>query len=300
MKIPFGKPWCSVADQVAHLERRGLIIEDKPSAEAFLRHLNYYRFSGYALAFESTRHAFRPETTFEDIRKTYEFDRTLRDLIYESMEVIELDVRTTVAYTYGRTYDAFGHIDDQNFHHRFNHPEWTRRLRQQTNESREPFIKHFKQTYTEYPDLPIWVVTEIMSFGTLSRMVQSMLKKDQKAVASRYGLQPANFTSCLHHLVYVRNICAHHARLWDREWSIKPDLPHGKVWQAPLLPANDRLFASLLVQNTLLKGCQAEREFTDNWRARVQELIHVQTPKCPEPLKRMGFTEKWHQHPLWS
>jgi hypothetical protein len=53
---PFKKRWLSYAEQVALLQSRGLIVADPAKAADFLKHLNYYRFSGYCLAFEQARH----------------------------------------------------------------------------------------------------------------------------------------------------------------------------------------------------------------------------------------------------
>lgn len=311
MKVPYSKKWLSVSDQLQKLKDAGLEIEDPTEAEDFLRHLNYYRFSGYGLAFETKRHHFIPGTTFRQIRQAYEFDRALRDLVYESMEVIELDVRTSVAYTFGETYQAFGHSDAANFYaavkhagspaieEAFNHKQWYGSLRSESKRSSEKFIEHFERNYVEFPDLPIWVATEIMSFGTLSRMVEGMKKADVKRISSRYKLQPLDFISALHHLVYVRNLCAHHARVWDREWSIKPELPPGKVWLAPLLPSNGHLFASLLLQRKILEHCTAEKSFTHDWCQRIEQLIESNTPDCPEALSKMGLTDNWKEHPIW-
>jgi abortive infection bacteriophage resistance protein len=300
VSTPFTKSWLSLADQVAKLRGYGLVVSDQPQAEVFLRHLNYYRFSGYGLAFESARHTFNPGTRFEDIRAAYEFDRDLRDLVYESMEVIELDVRTTVAYTYGHSHGAFGHTDARNFYKTFQHRDWLGKLQNETDRSRERFVKHFKETYREYPDLPIWMATEIMSFGALSRMISGMHKADQKVIASHYRMPVPHFVSCLHHLVYIRNICAHHARLWDREWAIKPELPPGKAWSPPLLPGNDRLFASLLLQAKLMESCRAERTFSHQWRGKVETLINLLRPTCPYALEKMGLTTNWYEHPFWQ
>ena len=98
-----------------------LIVDCKPVAAEFLRHLNYYRFSGYGLAFQDGDRKYYNGTTFEQIKAAYEFDRKLRDYIYESMEVIELDLRTTVAYVFGQRYGSFGHANPANFHQGFQH-----------------------------------------------------------------------------------------------------------------------------------------------------------------------------------
>jgi abortive infection bacteriophage resistance protein len=212
-KPAFNKPWLSHADQVALLQKRGLIVTDPAAAVAFLSHANYYRFSGYCLAFESARHSFVPNTTFEQIQNAYEFDWTLRDLITEALEVIELDVRTAVAYHFGRVHGAFGHTQATHFFARFKHQAWLDRLREEARRSKELFVTHYQATYAGFPDLPIWIATEIMSFGALSQMFQGMLRPDQKVVASRYGRQPRDLASWIHHMVYVRMLCAHHSRL---------------------------------------------------------------------------------------
>lgn len=295
----YSKPWLPIEGQLQKLESNGLVVCDRNAAQLFLRHLNYYRFSGYGLAFESSRHQYQAGTTFEQIRAAYEFDRSLRDLVYESMEVIELDIRTSVAYRFGEVYGPFGHTDSKKFYHRFNHDIWLNALRLEAKRSRERFVSHLKHAYGEYPDLPIRVATEVMSFGAISRMISGMHKSDTKFLSNRYGMQPRTFVSCLHHLVYVRNICAHHARLWDRKWAIVPNLPAGRNWSNPLLPSNDRLFASLLLQNVVLKRCAAERSFANDWNERVEALIRESLPCCRKPLEQMGLTKNWHEHPLW-
>ncbi len=179
-----------------------MVIDDERSAIEFLQHVNYYRFSGFCRAFESSRHQFPEGVTFEQVEGACEFDRDLRDLVTEALEVVELDFRTAVAYHFGKQYGALGHVTRGNFFKTFEHNEWICMLRQQGQRSSEPFVQHFKATYSGFPDLPVWVLTETISFGALSRMCSGMLKRDQKAIAQRYGLQPRDWVSWLHHLTY--------------------------------------------------------------------------------------------------
>lgn len=298
-KIPCPKHWHSVPDQLAKLEARGLAIVDPAASATFLRHINYYCFTGYGLVFERTRHAYIAGTTFDQVRQTYEFDRALRDLFTESIELIELDLRTALAHTFGELHGPFGHTIAARFYDPVRHADWLKKLREETRRSSDVFILHYRDKYLEYPDLPVWVATEIMSFGSLSNFYRSLGKNDQKRVSVRYGLQPLTLESWIHHLVYVRNLCAHHARLWDRAWSIKPNLPAGKVWSPPSVPGNTRLFASLLIQATLLRAITPERAFVADWRGRVQKLIADQLPACPFALEKMGLPSSWSSHPLW-
>src|SRR5690606_38196546 len=146
------------------------------------------------------------------------FDRALRDLFTESIELIELDLRTALAHTFGELHGGFGHTDAAKFYDQGRHAQWLSKLREQTQRSSDLFIAHHRDIYLEFPDVPVWVATEIMSFGSLSNFYRSLAKPDQKRVSARYAVQPRTLGSWIHHLVYVRNLCAHHARLWDRLW----------------------------------------------------------------------------------
>jgi abortive infection bacteriophage resistance protein len=301
IKHSYQKPWLKFDDQISLLQSRGLIINDIPKATEFLMHVNYYRFSGYCLAFESSRHSFVQGVTFEHIIEAYEFDRFLRDLVTEALEIVELDFRTTVAYHFGQKYGAFGHINPGNFfcNRNFDHTAWTEKLHSEAERSSELFVEHFKKNYHEFPDLPIWVITELMSFGSISHMCNGLLKADAKVIAYRYGLQPMDWMSWMHHLTYVRNLCAHHSRLWDRIWSIKPLLPAAMMWKPPFLPNNNRLFVTLLILNFIMKRCPAVKTYSAHWRGRIEKLLQ-EPPLAPDAIKLMGLTENWKKHPAWN
>lgn len=297
----YQKPWLSYQDQIGLLQSRGMVIDNVQAAIEFLQHINYYRFSGFCVVFETSRHQFEDGVTFEQVQAACEFDRDLRDLVTEALEAVELDFRAAVAYHFGEHYGPFGHVTSSNFvrNKRFEHAGWTKRMQAEAARSNEPFARHFKTTYSGFPDLPVWVISEIMSFGALSRMCSGMLKPDRKAIAQRYGLQPRDWVSWLHHLNYVRNLCAHHARLWDRNWSIKPQLPAARFWKPPDLPGNNRLFATLLILNYLMVHCPTVTGYAAAWRSRVEALID-QPPSVTNAANLMGLTATWKTHPLWK
>jgi abortive infection bacteriophage resistance protein len=217
-RIHYQKPWCSYSDLVALLRQRGLIVTDEPVAVELISHISYYRFSGYCLAFEVSRHQFIADTTLEQIVAAYKFDLTLRDLVTEALEVVEVDLRAAVAHLFGEKHGAFGHTQAATFFQppprnqyakrtqwSFNHARWLEALHDETKRSKELFIQHFSQTYIEYPDIPVWVATEVMSFGSLSRMLEGMVKNDQKMISSRFQLQPHILApSCL----YQESVCS--------------------------------------------------------------------------------------------
>ena len=294
----YTKAWLSLEDQVKLLEERGLAIADFSAAMEFLSHVNYYRFSGYCLSFEDARHKFKKDTTFAKVRGAYCFDSELRQLIGQALEVLELDIRTTVAFHFGKKYGPFGHTHAENFYKRWFHSDWCSKLHSEANRSKEKFIEHFKNTYAEFPNLPIWVITETMSFGALSMMCGSMHREDQRALASKYGIQSRDFVSWIHHLSYIRNLCAHHSRLWDRIWAIKPQLPGSQPWSLRFVKGNKRLHSTLLILRQLTKRCCGIGDFSDEWRINVESLLDS-PPRVSDPNYVMALPGGWKEHSVW-
>lgn len=156
-RAPYDKPWLSIANQLEKLESRGLIIDDPKEAEQFLWHLNYYRFSGYCLAFEQSRHSFQSGTTFSQIRAAYDFDVKLRDLLTEGLEVIEVDTRSAIAHIFGEQCGAFGYADAKHFRPSLDHADWLCRVNDEAERSSELFVAHFKSQYDGFPFRPCFL-----------------------------------------------------------------------------------------------------------------------------------------------
>jgi abortive infection bacteriophage resistance protein len=101
--------------------------------------------------------------------------------------------------------------------------------------------------------------------------------------------------SWLHTLNYVRNICAHHARLWNRDLAVQPQIPEASNdsrWHGARAIGKKRIFVVLTLLNCLLK----EAAPNTKWRDRLFALID----KYPNvPLKMMGIPADWRTHDLW-
>jgi abortive infection bacteriophage resistance protein len=301
---PYSKPWLSLRQQLELLRSRGLGIDRAWHAEQLLAHLNYYRLSGYCLAFEAERHRFLDGAHVEDVEAAHAFDVALRGWLDQALEAVEVDLRATIASAFGRMHGPFGHCDATRFHAQrgfasgFVHSEWIRRARLETVRSREAFVKHFRMHYSEYPDLPIWMLTEVLSFGALSKMYAGLGREDQRAIASRYGIQPRFLQSWLHHLVCVRNICAHHGRVWDRVWSVKPQLPPHALWLPPAVPSNERPYATMLILLHLIRRITAQRDAAESWRRGVVRLLAM-PPRVEGARALLGMPEGWESDPRW-
>ena len=292
----YNKPPLTHAQQVALLESRGLVITNKPKAEQFLSQVNYYRFSAYCLPFEAARHTFQSGVKFEQIQQLYEFDRRLRFLIDEALEVIEISFRTALAYYLSRQYGPFVHEDPSKFFVGFDHPSWIDKVHDEIQRSKETFINHYKNNYDGFPRLPLWMAVEVMSFGVLSQLYHSLLRADQIALAKIMGLHSTVLVSWLHTFTYVRNICAHHSRIWNRELAIAMVVPRDRKW----IGINAKRVGSVIFAiNTFLKGLPLEPDIQKDWHDEMDQLMS-RPINVVNFYHAMGLPEDFQQHDLWK
>lgn len=296
----FPKQALTFADQVALLQQRGLVIGDSAAAERTLSDISYYRLSGYWYPFRERVNGvlqshFVPGSSFDEVLALYEFDRKLRLLVMDAIERVEVAIRTAVTYRLGMVYGPFGHEDPTNFHPQFNHAKWIAALRDETARSSDAFVAHYRANYAGFPAMPIWMTSELISMGSLSFLYKGMQSKDKSAVAAGFNLHPKRLQDWLHVLTYVRNVCAHHSRLWNRELAIRPQAMSEPEWSAPLLPRLDRVFCILLMLRFLLRH-------SGNgviWRDACSALLVTVTVE-PRWRNAMGVPAKWISHPIWQ
>jgi abortive infection bacteriophage resistance protein len=295
MTVPFTKPATTHAQQVTLLQQRGMLIDDTAEAEFYLRHLNYYRLSAYWLPFESdhTTHQFKPGTRFTDVLNLYIFDRELRLLVLDAIERIEVSTRSQWAYHLAHNHGPHAHLDSSlAFRHTFWQSNFDK-LSKEVTRSEETFIQHIRATYSEVLP-PVWAVCEVMSLGLLSRWYNALKPMPtRRAIASVYSVDEKVLQSWLHHLSFVRNICAHHSRLWNRDFSIIPEIPKSK----PLLLSGEFVTGSRKIYNTSLILLHSMDVIAPHhhWRKRFKDLIRQHNI----PVGMMGFPVDWEQRAPW-
>lgn len=187
----YNKPPLTFSAQLDQLSARGLIINNVDKAFSALSQISYYRLSAYWYPFrkrdqrdsKNVLDIFEPNTNLEEVIKFYEFDRQLRLLVIDAIERIEVMLRTKITYHFGHQYGAFGHTNELNFHPNFAHKEWLASITEEVERSKEEFIKHYQTKYADFPTLPIWMLTEIMSLGALSRLYKGMANDDKGSIA---------------------------------------------------------------------------------------------------------------------
>lgn len=303
----YSKPWTSVEDQLAKLQARGLAVSDLEKALNCLQRIGYYRLSGYWFAFRQRTTPFTPSplsphatkkrqattvllddfkiaATFQNAVDLYVFDKKLRMLAMDALERIEIALRVDVAHTLGQL-DAFAYLKGDLFHQDFSHAldkrtgltkhhGWLSKHAQLIGRSKEEFVSHNKEKYGQ--PLAIWVACEVWDFGTLSTLFGGLRVAEQDAISSRYGLTNGRvFATWLRSLNYLRNVCAHHSRLWNRNIVDQPKLPSATEvpWVAPFegnTHAKARCYLLICILQHLLQVINP----TSSWPQRMK--THLQ------------------------
>ncbi|WP_165090005.1 Abi family protein [Neisseria yangbaofengii] len=252
------KIWLDFDEQLELLKTRGLQVENEQKAKEYLARIGYYRLSGYFYSLREvsgelvildqfkkpkkvktdklTLDTFKPNACFKDAVDLYVFDKQLRLLVSDALERIEVALRTDIAHTLGRL-DKFAYLKPECLHEDFANPEnldshkgitnhqvWLAKHAALISRSKEGFIHHNKTKYGL--PIPIWVACEIWDFGTMSTLFAGMRTQEQDEISTKYGVANGRiFASWLRSLNHLRNVCAHHCRLWNRDIKDQPKLP---------------------------------------------------------------------------
>jgi abortive infection bacteriophage resistance protein len=298
------KPAKNYQEQLNILKSRGLVVTDEPFALHCLAHHNYYRLSPYRFPFTVAGHPdqFLPGTTFQQIWDLYHFDRTLRQLLLEACKRVEISVRSRLAYEIGHQLGPLAYLDKKHFAAPHIHGKTLAKLQEEMNRSKEVFIVHHRKTLG-MPWPPVWVVFEVASFGNISNWLGQLQPPAlRQSVADTYQLDEKTFCSLFHHLTVLRNIAAHHSRLWDRKFVVTFQLPRKKpahlapnFYHDPALPPGreSKIYNSLVLLRHLLQIIEPN----SHWPQRL--VAHIQTLD-PKLIPHMGFPPDWQKCPIWQ
>ncbi|NEN75530.1 Abi family protein [Pelistega sp. NLN82] len=339
----FSKPEKTNSELIVEWENRGLNIPDKKYAEHYLDFISYYRLSAYTIPFQistAKTHQFKENTYFDDILNLYIFDRELRLLIMDAIERIEVAVRAQICNVFSlakdennNTFGAFWYLDGKHFLHKFPHFRFLAKLEKQlleekerlerdinhiskrnipeeqkqtliANTKKENFLRHYLSQYDEPRLPPCWMMIEMLTWGELSHLyanLQSSVLKKQ--VAKNLGLNAEILESWLKVFNSIRNFCAHHSRLWNRELGVAIKIPQSAQikWlskepsrsQLKNIQYGRRIYSILIALQSILYTVNPK----SSWAKRLKELMD----KYPNiSLSNMGMPIDWYEDIFWQ
>lgn len=306
------KPAYTIANQIALLKQRGMLFRNEVSASHYLENISYYRLKGYwwDMQDDFTSHILRPHTYFEDIIDRYNFDRQLRLILFDAIERIEIALRTKMIYHLSISYGGLWHLDPALFENttmtlydgsvKTIHQNILDELQKEFNRSQEIFIKDHRYRYPN-TDADAWKFLEVATMGTLSKLYKNLKHQlpEKATIAKEMGLNlHSELSSWLEAITYIRNIIAHHSRLWSRNMVKRPieqlKNPIGQWLIHPLLPVQTK--KSFLIISCMVYLCN---EVSINHSIKAQ-LLQLFNDNPTIPIYKLGFLNNWNNEPLWQ
>lgn len=288
----------SFGEQADLLISRGL-QGDKDFMIQILQNVNYYRLSGYLYPYRKSGDDFKPNTMFSEVWRHYTFDRRLRLVVMDAIERVEISIRTQLIHQLSHSTGAFGYIKHSFFPNisESNHSRLLSSLEFEFTRSREVFVRHFKKKYgDEHAYLPFWMVGEIMSFGSMLTMYMGTSSGIKRGMAAYYGVPDEVLTSWLKTINVVRNICAHHGRLWNRVLGVKPYIPRKNKyteWHVPVQITQDKVFGIITILYYMLSRVASKSRWRDRFENLLKEYPDVN-------IQNMGFPINWRASRIWN
>ncbi len=333
--MTYSKGWLNYEEQLALLIGRGMAVNDQPKALEYLEKIGYYRLSGYWFPFRErsglvsrlTDTGDKPKnpkaeiialdnfvvgTNFGAVINLYVFDKLLRHLTMDALERIEIALRVDISHALGKI-DTFAYAKAECLHESFTsvydasrgitgHTAWMTKHGQLIARSKEEFVRHNKERYGL--PLAIWVACEVWDFGTMSTLFNGMKERDQNEISAKYGLKSGRvFASWLRSLNYLRNVCAHHSRLWNRNIVDQPKLPpkNEVAWisefegdGATQRHARARCFLLLHITRHLLNVVNPRSTWKD--RMRLHLLAFPTLGLADLNVSSMGANDHWEMN----
>ncbi|MBB6697273.1 Abi family protein [Clostridium algidicarnis] len=271
----------SFKEQIEILKSRNIIIENDDFAISILKRVNYYRLSAYMLTYKNTDGNYN-NISIEEVYNLYLFDKRLRNLILPMLENIEIAFRTHISYLIAHKYGALGYKEPNNFRNAGYHKEMIDTFNYEIDRSDEIFVSHHKSEYNGV--FPIWVLIEVSSFGTLSKMYNNLLDEDKDEIADKYYNAKGEYVrTWLHALSNIRNRCAHYGRLYNKNLTVTPKLFRSDRKKGI---KNHTIFANIYIIGRLSRD-----KF--EWSHFVTKLSALIEMHDVVDLKYLGFPDDW-------
>lgn len=279
-----------------------MLFREETQAAIFLKNISYYRLKGYwwDMQADKVNHLFKPNSYFEHVIDRYNFDRNLRLILFDAIELIEIALRTKMIYHLSLNYGGLWYLNDALFIEADKHEKHIEDLQKEFCRSQEIFIKDQKLRHPN-TDSDAWKIFEVASFGTLSKFFKNLQYQlpEKSIIAKELGLnRHSELYSWLEPITYIRNIIAHHSRLWSRNMVKTPtsilNNPSGLWFSNNLLPVQTK--KPFLIISCMLYLCNS---ITPNHHIKTKLLeLFQNNPNIP--IYKLGFLNNWNKQPIWK
>lgn len=302
----FDKKAFTLTQQVEQLQERGLEIKRPRIAEKYLINISYYRLGEYWYVMQSDKekHIFKPNSNFEDVITLYNFDADLRLLLFGVIEKIEISLRTKLIYYLSHEIDPWWFQNFEIFADSKALVKTLSNLEEEISRTKDDSIKkHIKKHKDDGRFPPAWKSLEQTSFGALSKLYGN-LKNNVNAknqIAKDFGaVNHTYLPSWLQSIAQIRNFCAHHSRLWNRNLpgtvKLLPKPPNPWIVDNINVPKQhefSQLYVHMCLMRYMLNTIIPQNDFS----TKLSDLLAQYPSVDPNAL---GMKPNWENEPLWK
>lgn len=298
----FTKKAKTVQEQVAQLQARGLHIAKPKIAEKYLLNISYYRLGEYwyVMQEEKEEHVFKPNSKFEDVIALYNFDTELRLLLFDVIEKIEISLRTKLIYYLSLEFDPWWFQNFELFTDSRALVKTLSSLEEEIERTKDKAIKnHLKKHKDDKRFPPAWKSLEQTSFGGLSKLYGNLKHKmnSKDTIAKEFGaVNHTYLPSWLQSIAQIRNFCAHHTRLWNKNLPGTVKLlskpPNNWIVDVPKQHEFSNIYIHMCLMKYMLNTIKPN-DFTERLEAIFKKYPNVD----PNAL---GMKENWQSEALWK
>ncbi len=302
----FSKKALTIEEQIVQLQERGLDIPNTNLAAKYLSNISYYRLGEYWYVMQSDKekHIFKTNSKFKDVVALYNFDAELRLLLFDVIEKIEISLRTKLIYHLSHEFDPWWFQNFELFSNSMALVKTLSNLQEELERSKDVTIKnHFKNHRDDKRFPPAWKSLEQTSFGALSKLYGNLKPtvKSKDLIAKELGaVNHTYLPSWLQSIAQIRNYCAHHSRLWNRNLpgtvKILPKPPFAWITTDVNIPKQhefSKLYVHMCLMKYLINIIQPQNDFREQLNGLFVKYNNVD----PGAL---GMKPDWFNEPLWN
>lgn len=289
------------------MNEKNLRIDNVEYAKDILRQTSYYSLiGGYKDVFKNpTTKKYKDGTRFEDIVELYYFDESLRQLFLRYLIKVENEIKSQISYYFteknGENQKEYLTTANYNYVGRKNQRDIDRLLKILEGYVTKPTEYHYiNHAQKKYGNVPLWVLTNALTFGNISKMYMLLPQDIQIKVSKNFPcVNEKQMISILTVMVKFRNVCAHGERLFTyRTADSIPDLPiHNKlgIIQKGTQYANGKndLFSVVIALRYLLNE-KWYKEFIKELKHLIDNYLKKFGSIAEQELyNKMGFPKNW-------
>lgn len=318
-RIPYRKSYLSSDELCTKLENQGLLIMNVDQAKQKLERCSYYRFKAYLYPFKDSKNqCYKRDASFEQAVELYQFDSALRCYLFSIIEKVEIGVRSALdLWISQETGNLFWYLDSSLFNDNGAHIKTVASLRSMFIESKEEYSQHYRSKYYNefcpfYRDLPpAWVALELMTFGNVLTVMKSFNQEAKQSLKlNRFVKRKLNIDkyeslcNWMEAIRQVRNVCGHHNRLFNRNFSSPSGIKRRLDSSIELVKTRSIYGRSEAEQLNRLYTCIVAIQIIHSglgYHEKLGETISRLFDSYPTAklfTQSMGFPAEWHNESL--